>query len=79
METGARERLDAAILCSLGERRAYREHRASPSMVWDRLEASVTSAATVLWEMPEVLATGDLPPPTASRRTCPFSPTSRAA
>lgn len=60
METGARDRLDAAILCSLGERRAYREHRVSPSLVWDRLEASVTAAATALWETPDVAATADL-------------------
>lgn len=60
METGARDRLDAAILCSLGERRAYREHRVSPSLVWDRLEASVTAAATALWETPDVPATADL-------------------
>jgi hypothetical protein len=51
MEMDVRERLDSAVLRSLGARRAYRQHRAHPSLVWDRLEAAVANAATVLWEL----------------------------
>ena len=54
METDARERLDGAILRSLGERRTLRRHRVSPPMVWDRLEAAVAHAATALWEIADL-------------------------
>jgi len=46
-----RERLDATILRSLGERRAHREMRTNaPSTEWDELERLVTRGATMLWE-----------------------------
>ncbi|MBX3205952.1 MAG: hypothetical protein KF764_12840 [Labilithrix sp.] len=47
-----RERLDARILRSLGERRAHREARMNePSGTWDSLEAQVERAATLLWDI----------------------------
>lgn len=54
METEARERLDGAILRSLGERRMLRHRRVNPSRVWDRLEAAVAHAATALWEVADL-------------------------
>jgi len=49
-----RERLDAAILRSLGLRRAYRLSRTSPPCeAWDDLEEDVGRAATLLWELPD--------------------------
>lgn len=59
METEARERLDGALLRSLGERRMLRQHRVSPSMVWDRLEAAIANAATVLWDLEEPSDVGE--------------------
>ncbi len=47
-----RERLDAAILRSLGERRVLRSIRTTkPSALWDSLEQVVTMASTTLWEL----------------------------
>jgi hypothetical protein len=47
-----RERLDASILRSLGERRALRALRTNtPSDAWDALEHQVVRAATLLWEL----------------------------
>ncbi|MBX3215884.1 MAG: hypothetical protein KF850_27845 [Labilithrix sp.] len=47
-----RERLDASILRSLGERRACRDARGvAPSGAWDALEVQVARAATLLWEV----------------------------
>jgi hypothetical protein len=47
-----RERLDATILRSFGERRALRSIRTTqPSFYWDRLESVVTHASTRLWEI----------------------------
>lgn len=47
-----RERLDACILRSFGERRALRSIRTTkPSFYWDRLEQVVTTASTLLWEI----------------------------
>ena len=48
-----RERLDAAILRALGERRAQRTLRINaPSEAWDDLEQGIMNAATTLWEIP---------------------------
>lgn len=48
-----RERLDAAILRALGERRAHRAVRTNaPSGTWDDLEQQIVWAATLLWETP---------------------------
>ncbi len=46
-----RERLDAAILRALGERRALRSIRTSGKSSWDSLERQVARASTVLWEV----------------------------
>lgn len=45
-----RERLDATILRSLGERRALRQLRTAGPSAWDELEGLVMGASTVAWE-----------------------------
>ncbi len=53
-----RERLDAAILRSLGERRAHRMLRTSASCeAWDDLEQDVARAVALLWKVPVTSAT----------------------